>query len=185
MPITVLDPSTALLVIDLQKGLVGLPTVHPATEVVARAAALAGAFRRRALPVVLVNVAGGAPGRTDGGRGPDSLPAGWTALVPELDVQPSDLLVTKRTWGAFAQTGLEAELRARGTTHVVVTGMTTSIGVESTARHAYDLGFHVSLAVDATTDLSAEAHDHSVRYIFARLGETGSADDIITALQRG
>lgn len=182
MPVTVLDPTTALIIVDLQIALVGLPAVHRAEEVVARAAALAAAFRRRALPVVLVNVAGGAPGRTDGGRGPDTLPPEWTALVPALEIQASDIRITKRTWGAFTHTDLEAALRARGTTQVVVCGMTTSIGVESTARHAYDLGFHVSIPVDATTDLDADAHDHSVRRIFPRLGETGRADDIIAAL---
>ena len=68
MPLTKLDTTAALIVIDLQKGIVGLPTVHPASEIIGRAAQLARAFRERGLPVVLVNVTGAAPGRTDAGR---------------------------------------------------------------------------------------------------------------------
>lgn len=184
MPITILDPSTALILVDTQKGLVGLPTVHPAAEVVARAADLATDFRRRALPVVLVNVAGGAPGRADDGRGPDGLPAEWTELVPELDAQASDILVSTRTRGAFAHTDLAAERHARGTRQVVIAGMTTCLGVESTARRAYELGFHVSLALDAMADVSREAHYNTIANIFPHLGETGSAQDVIVALHR-
>ena len=90
MPVTTLDPKTALVVIDLQKGIVALPTIHPIDEVVQRAGELADAFRRCGLPVVLVNVDGGAPGRTDHPRPRvDSLP-GWTDLVPGLNRQGQD-----------------------------------------------------------------------------------------------
>ena len=65
MAVTTLDPRTALIIIDLQKGIVGFPTVHPVGEVIKHAAELAGAFRRKGLPVVLVNVDAGAPGRTE------------------------------------------------------------------------------------------------------------------------
>ncbi|MDB5532533.1 MAG: hydrolase, partial [Hyphomicrobiales bacterium] len=112
MALTTLDPKTALIVIDLQKGIVAYPTVHPIGDVVARARALADAFRKRGLPVVLVNVVGGAPGRTEQPRREEPFPAGWTDLIPELDQQPSDVVVTKRTWGAFASTDLEDRLKA-------------------------------------------------------------------------
>ncbi len=88
MPLTKLDDACALVVIDLQKGVVGLPTVHPAGEIIGRAAQLARAFRERGLPVVLVNVTGAAPGRTDAGMPKFSFPADWTELVPELERQP-------------------------------------------------------------------------------------------------
>jgi nicotinamidase-related amidase len=101
-----------------------------------------------------------------------------------LNAQPNDLLVTKRTWGAFTNTDLEALLKALGVTQVVVAGVATSMGVESTARHAYELGFNVTLAVDAMTDLSLEAHDNSVTRIFPRLGETGSTREIVDLLDR-
>ena len=156
--VTVIDPKTALIVIDLQKGIVALPTVHPIGDVVRRASALADAFRRHRLPVVLVNVDGGAPGRTGAGAPAAELSAGWTDLIPELNRQPQDHLVTKRTWGAFTNTGLEAHLKSLGVTQVVIAGVATSAGVESTARHAHELGFNVTLAVDAMTDMNADAH---------------------------
>jgi nicotinamidase-related amidase len=184
MAMTTLDPKTALVVIDLQKGLSSLPAVHPFAEVVARAADLAAAFRRHGLPVVLVNVAGGAPGRTEQARRVTEFPAGWTDLVPELAPQPADHTVTKRTWGAFTNTDLEAHLRAMGVTQVVLAGVATSVGVESTARHAYELGFNVTLAIDAMTDMSADAHANSVARIFPRLGETGTTREVIDLLDR-
>ena len=182
MPITILDPNAALIVIDLQKGLLAYPTVQPIGDIIARAGALADAFRRRGLPVVLVNVAGGAPGRTEQARPRGELSAGWTDLVPELNQQSQDHLVTKRTWGAFTNTGLEAHLKALGVTAVVISGVSTSIGVESTAREAYACGFNVALAVDAMTDTSAEAHLNSVTRIFPKLGETGVTEEIIALL---
>jgi nicotinamidase-related amidase len=178
MTISTLDAKTALLVVDLQKGIVGLPTAHPIADVMANTVKLLGAFRRRGLPVVLINVDGGAPGRVEQSRARGDMPAGWTDLVPELDRQPSDHVVTKRTWGAFTNTDLEQRLRHAGVTQVVIAGVATSAGVESTARHAHELGFNVALAVDAMTDLSAEAHDHSVERIFPRLGETGTTKQI-------
>jgi nicotinamidase-related amidase len=183
MTITTLDAKTALLVIDLQKGIVGLPAAHPIGEVVANAVALLDAFRRRGLPVVLVNVAGGAPGRTTEPRFGGALPADWAELIPELDRQPSDHVVTKRTWGAFTNTDLEPYLRQAGVTQVVIAGVATSIGVESTARHAYELGFNVAIAVDAMTDLSIDAHDNSIQRIFPRLGEPGTTKEIVALVR--
>src|SRR5208282_901420 len=138
MPLTKLDTTAALIVIDLQKGIVGLPTVHPAGEIVDRSAQLARAFRERGMPVVLVNVSGRAPGRTDAGSPKFSFPADWTELVPELEQHPGDHIVTKQRWGAFLGTTLDHDLRQRGVTQVVLTGVATNTGVESTARSAYD-----------------------------------------------
>ncbi|MGU7770630.1 isochorismatase family protein [Burkholderia sp. MR1-5-21] len=182
MSATRLDPTTALIVIDLQKGITALPIAHPAADVVRQATVLADAFRRRGLPVVLVNVAGGAPGRTEHGGLNVPLPDDWTDLVPELNRQPHDHVVTKRTWGAFTGTGLDAHLKAAGVTQVVLAGIATSIGVESTARQAHELGYNVTLAVDAMTDLNADAHANSIARIFPRLGETGSTQDIVALL---
>ena len=184
MPITTLDPITALIVIDLQKGVATFPTAHPFGEVVTQAAGLASAFRRHGLPVVLVNVAGGAPGRTEQASRLREFPAGWTDLLPELNQQPEDHLVTKRTWGAFTNTDLEEYLRNKGVTQVVIAGVATSFGVESTARYAHELGFNVTLAIDAMTDMNADAHDNSVTRIFPRLGETGTTQIIIDLLDK-
>lgn len=186
MSITTLDPRTALVVIDLQEGIVALDTVRPAGEVVARSAELAAAFRERGLPVVLVNVAGIAPGRTDAGpAGAVSFPEGWTDLVEELDRQPGDVTVTKRQWGAFTGTSLDQDLRRRGVTQIVLTGISTSIGVESTARFAHELGYHVTVVTDAVTDTDAAAHERSVGTIFPRLGETGSTAELLAMLPVG
>jgi nicotinamidase-related amidase len=182
MALTTLDPNTALIVVDLQKGIIGLPAIHPIGDIIERCRALADAFRECDLPVVLVNVAGGAPGRTEQPRQTSPRPDGWTDLIPELNQQPTDILVTKRTWGAFANTDLEALLKARDVTQVVIAGVATGTGVEATARQAYEAGFNVTLALDAMTDLRPEAHDYSIRNVFPRLGETGTAREIIDLL---
>ncbi|MGY4474587.1 isochorismatase family protein [Bradyrhizobium sp. USDA 3364] len=184
MALTTLDPITALIVVDLQSGLVGAPFIHPFADIVARARALIAAFRRHRLPIVLVNVDGAAPGRTERPRPGGAFPDGWTDLLPELDRQASDIVVTKRTWGAFASTDLESQLRARGVTHVVIAGVATGTGVESTARQAYEAGFNVTLAIDAMTDARPHAHDYSIEHVFPRLGETGSTQAIIDLLER-
>lgn len=185
MPLSTLDPMTALIVVDLQRGIVDHPMIHPFSEIAARTRELIDAFRAEGLPVVLVNVAGRAPGRTEQApRTTQTFAEGWTELVPELGKQPGDILVTKRSWGAFATTDLEAQLKARGVTQVVVTGIATSVGVEATARQAYEQGFHVTLALDAMTDVRKEAHEHSIGSIFPRLGETGTTQEIISLLKK-
>jgi len=184
MAITTLDPRTALIIIDLQKGIIALAAENKVDEVVSRASVLAAAFRRLGLPVVLVNVAGGAPGRTEQMRNLDGLPADCAQLVPELNRQPGDIIVTKQTWGAFLNTGLEEQLKTHAVTQVVIAGVATSIGVESTARQAYEAGFNVTLAIDAMTDLNADAHINSVTRIFPKLGETGTTHEIIDLLQK-
>jgi nicotinamidase-related amidase len=182
MALTTLDPDTALIVIDLQKGIVAYPTVHPAAEVVKQASTLADAFRRHGLPIVLVNVDAGAPGRTEQARNLGDRPADWAELVPELNRQPSDHTVTKRTWGAFTGTDLDQYLKKLRVTQVVIVGVATSVGVESTARHAYENGYNITLAVDAMTDMNADAHHNSITRIFPKLGETGTTQEIIDLL---
>jgi nicotinamidase-related amidase len=183
MPLTQLDTIPALIVIDLQKGVVGLPTAHPVGEVVGRVAQLARAFRERGLPVVLVNVTGAAPGRTEAGRYRFSFPPDWTDLIPELEQQPEDYIVSKQRVGAFIGTDLNETLRRRGVTQVVLTGVSTSAGVEATARSAYDFGYNVVLVVDAMTDRHADAHRHSVEKIFPRLGETDTTENVLKLLK--
>ncbi|MEW1955586.1 MFS transporter [Terrabacter sp. NPDC080008] len=185
VPLSTLDEAPALVVIDLQKGILATPAAHDVNAVVQRSGELAAAFRARGLPVVLVNVTGGAPGRTDAQQSGAPRPAfddDFSELVAELDVQPEDELVTKQTWGAFTGTPLESFLRGRGVTQVVLTGIATSAGVESTARFAHELGFNVVLVGDAMTDRSAAAHDHSLTHVFPRLGEVTSTADVLAAL---
>jgi nicotinamidase-related amidase len=104
MALTTLDPVTALIVIDLQKGIVALPPAEVAADVVKHTRVLLDAFRTRDLPVVLVNVDRGAPGRTERAFSTKDMAADWTDLIPELEQQPGDITVTKRSWGAFATT---------------------------------------------------------------------------------
>jgi len=182
MPLTALDPVAALIVIDLQKGIVGLPLIHPAAEIVDRAATLARAFRERNLPVVLVNVIAPAPGRNETGPRMTSFPPGWTELVPELGQQPNDILISKQRQGAFIGTALDEILRSRGVTQVFLTGIATSAGVAATARSAYDFGYNVVAVTDAITDRDPEAHSFFVEKLFPRIGETDTAANILKRL---
>lgn len=183
MSVTTLDPKSALIVVDLQKGIAGLPTApHSSADVIAHSATLAEAFRAKGLPVVLVRVTGGAPGRTEGPARSGKPAADWAEIVPELGPKDGDIVVTKQQWGAFYGTDLDLQLRRRGVTQVVVTGIATGIGVESTARSAYEHGYHVTLATDAMTDMSAETHENSIARIFPRLGETGTTEEIVKLL---
>jgi nicotinamidase-related amidase len=191
MALTTLDERTALVVIDLQKGIVGAPTTpYTGAEVVARSAELADAFRSHGLPVVLVRVstapdgADAVPGRNETQGRTGARPEGWDVIVDELSGHPEDITVTKRNWGAFFGTDLDLQLRRRGITQVVMTGVATSIGVESSARAAHEHGYHVTLATDAMTDLDVEAHRNSIERIFPRLGETGTTEEITELLAK-
>lgn len=182
MTATTLDPKTALVVIDLQKGILALPIVHSGEAVVAKAAELAEAFRAKDLPVVLVRVDGSAPGRNEGPNHGGELPADWAELVPGLGRQDSDIVVTKKQWGAFYGTDLDLQLRRRGVTQIVLLGVATSIGVESTARSAHEHGYNVTVVTDAISDMDAAAHANSIEKIFPKLGETGTTDEVIKLL---
>ncbi|MFT4218028.1 MAG: cysteine hydrolase [Micropruina sp.] len=184
MPITTLDPAAALIVVDLQQGTTAAQTAHPIEGVIDNAERLAAAFRERGLPVVLVRYdpAQAPVGRTElGGRMPE-VPPGFTDPVAGLPSGPGDLVVTKGGWSAFAGTGLHDQLAGLGVTQVVLAGVATSFGVESTARAAYDLGYHVTVVTDAITDRIPDAHERCVAGVFRVLGETGSTDDVIALL---
>jgi nicotinamidase-related amidase len=185
MAVTTIDPKAAFVSIDLQKGIVGGTMAHPVHEVLKNAASLAAAFRGHGLPVVLVNVVGGAPGRSEAGwGGGGTMPPDWAELADELDAQPGDLRVTKRRWGAFHGTSLDVQLRDLGVTQVVLGGISTSAGVESTARAAHEHGYNVVLATDAMTDRDPDAHRNSVERIFPRLGETATTAEIVEMLAK-
>jgi nicotinamidase-related amidase len=184
MPITAIDPKTALIVIDLQKGIIAFVTPEAIAGVISNAATLADAFRKHHLPVVLVNVTGAPTSRTEQSRSLRDLPADWADLIPELNQQPTDHTVTKKTWGAFTNTDLDQYLKAQGVTQVVVIGVATSFGVESTARFAHELGYNVTLATDAMTDMNPDAHTNSITRIFPRLGETGATQEMLALLDK-
>jgi len=181
MPLDI-DPRTALIVIDLQAGTLSNPTVHPTAEIVAKSVELIEVFRVKELPVVLASVVGSTAGRTTYGGGARDYPAEFSVLAPELDPRPTDIIVTRNTWSAFAGTDLSLALKELGVTQVVLVGVATSFGVESTARAAYDLGYNVVIATDAITDLRAESHEGSVARVFPVLGQVATVAEIVAAL---
>ncbi|MDB5716570.1 MAG: isochorismatase hydrolase [Sphingomonadales bacterium] len=185
MPVTTLDPKSALIIIDLQQGIAGYPLLTPIGTIIERANALSDAFRRHDLPVVQVVVDSVNFGRTDNSRPHSPQPAEAMNLIPELHRADTDHHVVKTTVGAFTSTNLEAILKSEGVTQVVVIGVATSFGVESTVRHARELGFNVTVATDAVTDVSEENHQRALKGIFPRMAETGSAEDIVALLDSG
>jgi nicotinamidase-related amidase len=189
MPVKTLDSRTALVLIDLQKGITAMPTVEPADAIVERAASLARAFRERELPVVRVRVAFSPDGgdvlhtRVDASPPPMTRGADWAELREEIGSGPHDIIITKRQWDAFFGTELDLQLRRRKMTGIVLAGISTSIGVESTARHGRELAYEIAIASDAVTDTVQAAHENSLQRIFPRLGQVDSSANIIAALR--
>ena len=181
MPISQLDPVAALVVIDLQKGVLAMTTEPSPAVVLERSAKLAAAFRARQFPVALVNVSGRASGRTSNPRVFTPQP-GWDELAPELAAAPTDIRVTKYNIGAFSGTGLDMHLRRRGVTQIFLTGIATSSGVEATARAGYDLGYNIVSVIDAMADGDPEAHRHAIEKQLIKIGETITTGDLLTAL---
>jgi nicotinamidase-related amidase len=185
MSLSTLDAQSALIVIDLQNGVSKIQFAHPLAKVVEQARDLATIFRRLGRPVVLVAATGSPPGRTESAISSAVYPPESSRILPELGAEGSDHVISKNTMGAFTDSDLTSYLRSRGITQVVVCGVATSLGVESTARQAHELGFNVTLAIEAMTDFSNEAHENSLHRIFPRIGETGSTSEIIAMVRSG
>jgi len=187
---TLARADTALVLIDLQQGIAAMPVQpHSAASVVANAARLAARFREAGAPVVLVNVAfpvGPAALRPDADAVmnlPATMPAGWDQIVPELTPGSDDILVTKQQWGAFYGTGLDMQLRRRGIKIIVLAGIATNIGVESTARDAYERGYHQVIVEDACSAMSAEMHEFAFTKILPRLARVRKTAEVLLALE--
>lgn len=186
MTLSAIDAKPALVVIDLQKGILAMPggSTDDLKQVVEHAAELTAAFRSRGLPVALVSILGDAPGRTDVSGPADFTPQpDFADPVDELTPQPGDLRILRQRWSAFGATTLHDDLQKAGVTQVVLAGVATSIGVESSARAAHEHGYHVVLATDAMTDMNPDAHHNSTHHIFPRLGETTTTTDVLDKLQ--
>jgi nicotinamidase-related amidase len=187
-----LDPATtALIVIDLQRGIVARQAApHSSADVVARSAQLASAFRDAGAFVVLVRVAFAVDKRdmltppVDSPNPPAPLPADWSELVPEVGPRDGDLVVAKHQWGAFYGTELDLQLRRRGIKSFVICGIATNFGVESTARDGWERGYEIVFAEDAMSGLTEGAHAFAVSTIFPRLGRVRKTAEILAALPR-
>ena len=180
---------TALVVIDLQKGISMMETKpYDAKTVIANTARLARAFRENKMPVFLVHVS-----FTNGGGmfmpladstfpSMGELPKDWSDIVPELGPEPQDVVVTKMQWGAFYGTDLDLRLRRAGLDTIVMTGIATTYGVESTARFANEYGYQQIFAEDAMSDITPEAHANAVGLVLKRIGRVRKTDEILAAL---
>jgi len=182
--------STALVLIDLQRGIVQRQTTpYSAADVVARASRIAQRFREAGAPVVLVRVTFSAD---DGDRlklkvdeaAPVTapLPADFGEIVPELGPKPGDILITKRQWGAFYGTELDLQLRRRHINTIVIGGIATNFGVESTARSAQEHAYQLIFAEDAMSGLKPSAHEFAVQNIFPRLGLVRTTEQVLAAI---
>jgi nicotinamidase-related amidase len=180
--------TTALVVIDLQKGIASRSTVpHDGKTVVANAAKLANAFRAHGMPVFLVHVSStGAdrlnPVTDEKWTMPANMPSDWNEFVDEMKPKESDIVITKKQWGAFYGTELDLQLRRRGMRTIVLCGIATNYGVESTARFAYEYGYQQLFPEDAMSGMSEEAHNASVNFVLKRMGRVRTTDEIIRAL---
>jgi nicotinamidase-related amidase len=181
--------TTALILIDLQRGIASGQTVpNAAADVVSRAAGLASACRKRGVTVILVRVDPGSDGRlfprpqADQPRPPMTITPEWTELLPELGLAPTDIVVTKHQPNAFYGTDLEIHLARRGIRTILLGGISTNVGVEATARAAHERGFEQVFIPDIMAAREADLHEHSVRRIFPTLGRVRSLDDVLAAL---
>ncbi|MBM7368353.1 isochorismatase family protein [Gordonia hydrophobica] len=185
MTVTGLDQTTALIVIDLQRGLADRELAPTSlADVVAGTERLTEAFHAHNLPVVIVTVDAAPPGRTDLSGAPRTFPTGWDTAVSPFAEDPEVIRVVKQSPGVFTTTSLDEELRSRGVTQLVVVGVSTSIGVEMTAREGHELGYHVTVALDACSDSDGVRHEYSATSVLPRVAETGTVDDILTVLAR-
>src|ERR1700749_3451358 len=172
--ITAIDKNTALVLIDLQKGVVKMDVAHPIKNVLDKSTQLVDAFRKAGLPIVIVNVipAGDKEHiRKDAGtmRNIAAFTTGdFAEIAADIKTQAADIFITKSTWNAFYNTQLHDELQKRGVTGIVIAGVATSIGVEGTARAASERAYNISFATDAMTDRNMDAHNNSINIIFPR-----------------
>ncbi|MWV42168.1 hydrolase [Paenibacillus sp. HJL G12] len=182
---------TALVVIDLQQGIAAggrQSAPYTSDEVVRNASKLADAFTEKGAFVVLVKVSfldgkDALQPHTDLKMGQMQLPEGWDQLVPELADTPNAHIVTKRQWGAFFGTDLDLQLRRRGIDTIVLCGISTSIGVDTTAREAFHHGYHQIFAEDAMTASTQEEHDYVCKTIFPRLGKVRKSEEVAEMLK--
>ncbi|MGI4826715.1 MAG: isochorismatase family protein [Janthinobacterium lividum] len=179
---------TALVLIDLQGGTAARQLApHTAADVIARSAKLADAVRKAGGTVVyvhvLLNEIARLPADNPMQRPSEPPPASASELVPAAGFQEgTDVLITKRQWGAFHATNLDQALRRKNTKTVILAGIATNFGVESTARAAQEHGYALVFAEDAMSSMSAEMHEFSVKTLFPIMGHVRSTEEIMASL---
>lgn len=178
-----LDPSATLVILDVQALTLPNARAVPADSLIERIRTIADGFRASGRAVAYVISTGTPGGRTDLGSGARRWPEGALSVPDEIRPDDGDQLYRRAAWGAFAGTALQEDLRRRGSKQLVVVGLATTFGVESTVRAAYDLGFEVIVPVDAVSGPDPQAHDLALRSTFPLLARTVSADDLIAALE--
>ncbi len=188
---------TALVIIDLQKGIANMGrslAPYDSSTVIANAAKLADSFRKKGMPVFLVHVVSSDKDRLNvmvddnpwaqmRQQNPQMAAMDFSDFVPELNRSDSDIVITKKQWGAFYGTELELQLRRRKIDTIVMCGIATNYGVESTARFAYEYGFNQIFAEDAMSSMSKDIHDMSVNAVLKRIGRVRKTEEIIDALK--
>ena len=184
-----LDPkTTALVLIDLQEGIIGMPVApHSSRDVVARGGKLAARFRELGAPVVRVRVSF-SPTGADALKQPIDATVnfarapGWDQLTPAIGSDERDIHITKHQWGAFYGTELDLQLRRRRVQTIVIGGISTNFGVESTARDAFERSYALIFVEDAMSAMTAEAHAFAITTIFPRLGRVRSTQAVLDAI---
>lgn len=158
-----------MVLIDLMPRIVDLPTAPTSgADVLSRCVDLADAVRAAGGHVVWVRV-----------ERPGDQPDGSDLAVTP---QQGDVVIVKHTWGAFHGTGLDDALRSRGVETVVLGGIATNFGVESTARAADEHGYAVVSVSDAMTGLDAHAHEFALDYVLPRLGPVRTTAEVVAEL---
>ena len=181
----------ALVIIDLQKGIASMDTSpHSASEVLNNAGKLAKKCREKNIPVVAVRVTGPMDimlhPNVDGNESGFSRrerPADWDQYVDQLGIRNEDILITKHQWGAFYGTDLDLQLRRRHIDTIILCGIATTYRVESTARFAYEYGYNQIFVEDAMSDMSAEAHEASIKFVLTRIGIIRKTDEVLKMLK--
>lgn len=180
---------TALVVIDLQNGIVNMEgKPHTSEEIIKNASKLANAFSDKEAFVVLVRVS-----FTDGKDmlRPNldfqpkamQIPEGFDTIVTEIANTKNAHIITKRQWGAFYGTDLDLQLRRRGIDTIVLCGVSTGIGVDTTAREAFQRGYNQIFVEDAMTAVTKEEHEYVCKYIFPRIGKLRTTKEIVSSLK--
>ncbi len=180
---------SALVLIDLQNGIVGRElSPYVSEEVIQNASKLVKAFNEKGAFIVLVRVStidgkDMVKPKTDLKAAGMKYPEGWDNLVPEIADTKNAHIITKKQWGAFYGTDLDLQLRRRGIDTIILGGVSTNIGVDTTVREAYQHGYNQIFAEDAMTAITKEEHDYVCKYIFPRIGKIRSTKEIVSSLK--